>query len=167
VRTFAFQFFNNSVSVAARTAARYRNAGIDQRCVLCIKGGVANPAREEFAHLFIECPAVKPTITRYFRKAFDIQYNTLDANCRKFKLTGLMGVVPYLKKFFNAVNMLFLNYVTWQYRLKKIVPSLASIENDIDILFEGLVTSSKLFEEATDTDVYICRRWRENHNRRG
>ena len=51
--------------------------------------------------------------------------------------------------------------------LKKIVPSLASIENDIDILFQGLVTSSKLLEEATDTDVYICRRWRENHNRRG
>jgi hypothetical protein len=167
VRTFAFQFFNNSVSVAARTAARYRNAGIDQRCALCIKGGVADPAREEFAHLFIDCAAIKPTITRYFRKAFDLQYNTLDANCRRFKLTGLMGAGPYLKKFFNVVNMLFLNYVTWQYRLKKIVPSLASLENDIDSLFEGLVTSSKLFEEASDTDVYICRRWRENHNRRG
>ncbi len=126
-----------------------------------------NPAREEFTHLFIECPAVKPTITRYFREAFDIEYNTRDANCRKFKLTGLVGVLPYLKNFFNVLNMLFLNYVTWQYRLKKIVPSLASLENDSDSLFDGMITSAKLIEAAADTDVYICRRWRENNYRRG
>ena len=55
IRTFAFQFFNNSVSGGARTAARYRNAAIDQRCVFCVKSGLPNPAREDFYHLFIEC----------------------------------------------------------------------------------------------------------------
>jgi hypothetical protein len=99
IRTFAFQFFNNSVSVGARTAARYRNAGIDQRCVFCVKNGTPNPVREDFSHLFIECGAMKPALILYFRKAFGIEYDTNNAECRKFKVCGLWANTPYIKKF--------------------------------------------------------------------
>jgi hypothetical protein len=167
IRTFAFQFFNNSVSVGARTAARHRNALLDQRCVFCVKNGVPNPEREEFTHLFIECRSMKPVLTLYFRKAFNYEYDTVNVDCRKFKVCGLRGNPPYLTKFFTVINMLLLNYVTWQYRLKKIIPGLASLENDIDVLFEGLTCSTKIAETAMNADAYICRRWRENTNRRG
>ena len=51
---FCFQFFNNSLAIAARIAARYRNGGIivDQRCTFCIKSGTRVPYREEFLHVF-------------------------------------------------------------------------------------------------------------------
>jgi hypothetical protein len=157
IRTFAFQFFNNSVSVGARTAARYRNVAIDQRCVFCVKNGIVNPGREDFIHLFVECASMKPALKLYFRKAFSMEYNTNSADCRKFKLCGLGGNTPYLKKIFNVVNVLLLNYVTWQYRLKKLVPSIASLENDIDTLFNGLTTSKKIEQSAVNSDAFICR----------
>jgi hypothetical protein len=68
IRTFAFQFFNNSVSVANRTAARYGNAGIDQRCIFCVKGNRVNPDREDFCHLFITYPILETVISQYLCK---------------------------------------------------------------------------------------------------
>jgi hypothetical protein len=167
LRTFAFQFFDNSVSVGARTAARYRNAAIDQRCVFCVKSGKPNPNREEFRHLFIDCPAIKPALVLVFRKTFGMDYNTGDETFRLFKLTGLGGNVPYRRKFFIVLNILFLNYVTWQSRLKKIVPSLTSLKQDIDTLFEGVMANKKLSEAAMTIDLNICRRWSSNFHGRG
>jgi hypothetical protein len=167
IRTFAFQFFNNSVSVGARTAARYRNVLIDQRCVFCVKNGVPNPGREDFTHLFIECGTMKPVLVLYFRKAFGLAYDANNVDCRKFKLCGLGGNTPPVNRFFTVLNILLLNYVTWQYRLKKLVPGLASLENDIDTLFVGITSNEKMAQSANNSDAYICRRWRENTNRRG
>jgi hypothetical protein len=167
IRTFAFQFFNNSVSAGARTAARYRNAGIDQRCAFCVKNGTPNPVREDFPHLFIECGAMKPVLSLYFRKAFGMEYNTNSAEFRKFKLCGLWANTPYIKKFFMVLNILLVNFVTWQFRLKKIIPGLASLENDIDTLFNAVVSGKKIEQTAMNADAYICRRWREINHRRG
>ncbi len=144
IRTFAFQFFNNSVSVGARTAARYWNAAIVQRCVFCVKNGVPNPEREDFKHLFIECRSMKPVLRLYFRKAFGMDFDTNNVDCRKFKLCGLGGVTSNIRRFFMVLNILLLNYVTWQYRLKKLVPRLASLECDIDTLFNGMLEGKKL-----------------------
>ncbi len=60
MRFFCFQFFNNSLAVASRIAARYRNGGIivDQRCTFCIKSGSMVPGREEFLHVFYNCESV-------------------------------------------------------------------------------------------------------------
>jgi hypothetical protein len=107
IRTFAFQFFNNSVSVGARIAARHRNVLLDQRCAFCVKSGAPNPEREDFAHLFIECRSMKPVLVMYFRKAFDVAYDTANAECRKFKLCGLRGNTPYITKFFTVINVLY------------------------------------------------------------
>ena len=167
IRTFAFQFFNNSVSGGARTAARYRNAAIDQRCVFCVKNGLPNPAREDFNHLFIECGSMKPVLRLYFRKAFGMEYDTNNADTRKFKLCGLGGITSNIRRFFTVLNILLLNYVTWQYRLKKLVPGLASLEGDIDTLFSGIMEGKKIAQAAINVDLYICRRWRENHHGRG
>jgi hypothetical protein len=168
IRTFAFQFFNNSVSVATRTAARYRNAVIDQRCIFCVKGNRANPEREDFSHLFITCPILETSMSQYFMRNFNVRYNTGNPNLRCFKLTGLWGVVPAQKKFFNVLNVLLLNYVVWQFRFKKIIPGLATLELEVDTLFAGFIEASKKWSEAANnSDASICRRWREQRHRRG
>ena len=74
---FAFQFYNNSLPVGARVAARYRNTGqlIDQRCAFCMSGRSANPSREDFKHIFLECQILKPIVNRYFLDHFDMPFN--------------------------------------------------------------------------------------------
>jgi len=83
VRCFAFQFFNNSLAVGARVAARYRHTGqlIDQRCAFCLKGGSDNPGREDFRHIFLDYPALRPTLVLYFREHFNRNYDANDAGC--------------------------------------------------------------------------------------
>jgi hypothetical protein len=60
LRFFCFQFFNNSLGIASRIAARYRNGGavVDQRCTFCLKSGSRVPHREEFLHVFYNCDSV-------------------------------------------------------------------------------------------------------------
>jgi hypothetical protein len=168
IRTFAFQFFNNSVSVANRTAARYQNAEIDQRCVFCVKAKKANPGREDFNHMFVSCPVLERPLSIYFMRNFNIRYDTGNVNLRFLKLTGLLDNVPVKKKFFTVLNILLLNYVLWQARIKKIIPSITTLDLEIDTLFAGFLDASKKWNEAaTNSDTFICRRWREQRAGRG
>jgi hypothetical protein len=77
-------------------------------------------------------------------------------------------MMPAQKKFFTVLNVLLLNYVVWQFRLKKIIPGLATLELEIDTLFSGVMNVSKKWSEtAINSDASICRRWREQQHRRG
>jgi hypothetical protein len=76
IHTFAFQFFNNSVSLANRTAARYQNVEIDQRCVFCVKAKKVNPGREDFNHMFMLCPVLETPLALYFMQNFNVRYDT-------------------------------------------------------------------------------------------
>jgi len=71
VRFFAFQFYNNSLPTGNRVAARYRNipgANFNDRCTFCRKANVANPAREEFIHVFFSCPSIEMCVGRYMER---------------------------------------------------------------------------------------------------
>jgi hypothetical protein len=43
-------------------------------------------------------------------------------------------------------DLTLLNYSLWQWKLKKIIPSVASLENEIDNMFECAMNASKKFE---------------------
>jgi hypothetical protein len=168
LRTFAFQFFNNSVSLANRTAARYQNAEIDQRCVFCVKAKKVNPGREDFDHMFMLCPVLETPIALYFMQNFNVRYDTGNENLRILKLTGLQDNVPVKKKFFTVLHILLLNYVLWQSRLRKSIPSITTLCLEIDTLFAGFIDASKKWTlAATNSDASICRRWREQRQGRG
>lgn len=169
IRMFSFQLFNNSISVGARTAARYRNAGhvIDQRCAFCVKSGRENPHREDFRHLFVDCPAIEPVINSYFEKMFGRRYDKNSAIDRQLKLTGLEANAPKLRSFFTRIHMLFLNFVIWQQKLKKVIPSLSTLTLEIDTLFENFVLCKKNRELALISDSAVCRQWRELQHGRG
>jgi hypothetical protein len=71
IRTFCFQFVNNSLPTGPRLAGRYRanpEIIIDKRCVFCVKDDVGVPARETFCHLFFDCECVKKCVTAYLNK---------------------------------------------------------------------------------------------------
>jgi hypothetical protein len=95
IRFFVFQFYNNSLGTKTRIAARYRNAGniLDQRCTFCLKSGSLVPMREDFIHVFYDCPYVTPLVAR----AYDVYFKHRLDDAQK-KLCYLTGTVETYQK---------------------------------------------------------------------
>ena len=163
IRTFSFQFFNNSLGVGARIGARYRNGGIniDQRCTFCVRAGSLVPAREEFFHVFFSCPHIGIIRGRITEVLFP---HPDRINPQISRLQGITGLVPTTSpedRFFYVLSALLLNYCIWQAKLKKIIPSAATLLTEIDHLFFGInKVSSRISDMCTNNLTPICRRWR-------
>ncbi len=118
IRSFCFQFFNNSLGIGARLAARYENAGIivDSRCTFCVRAKSLVPHRETFLHLFYECEFLNTTI-----KAFSdcmLKEEVDEGKNRLGCLTGIYDSVSARDYFFYALTAIFLNYTVWRFRCK-------------------------------------------------
>jgi hypothetical protein len=70
--------------------------------------------------------------------------------------------------FFYLLTAILVNYTMWQFRLKKIVPSIASMLEDVENLFDMCVNvSQKISVIVIESNSPICRRWTARHHRRG
>jgi hypothetical protein len=93
-RVFAFQFYNNSLATNTRLAARYRADPaiiINDGCTFCIAGGRDNPSREDFVHVFFECPLVKDCINKYLRLYGNPAELNDDVSKKSFIFAGSAG----------------------------------------------------------------------------
>jgi hypothetical protein len=135
LRFFCFQFFNNSLGVASRIAARYRNGGtiVDERCIFCIKSGNRVPHREEFLHVFYLCDSVLRLRDNVARELFP-PTNAPDSE-KLWCMTGLVPVNNSTDKFFYVLTAVLFNYVLWQCKIKRILPSTVTVLQDIDFSF--------------------------------
>ena len=169
IRMFSFQFYNNSLSVGSRVAARYRNTGtfIDQRCAFCVCSRTGVPHREDFSHIFIDCPAIMQTISGVWRVFFNKNFSNTDNGTRLFKTTGITVDTNGPDLFFNMLTTLLINFITWQFKIRRSIPSVATMSMEIDNLFSTIVTFPSLYNEALTHPSIVCRRWRNGGSRRG
>jgi hypothetical protein len=168
IRTFSFQFFNNSLGIRSRIAARYRNTGveIDQRCTFCQKSRSGVAMREDFAHVFYDCPFIRPVCENIFTTYYNVRVNDLDR--KKIFFTGMVDTLHNGDQTLYLLTATLINYTIWQWRLKKLIPSIASVKNDVDFLFECIADASKTIENlAINSGIPICRRWRAGRYGRG
>jgi hypothetical protein len=168
IRTFCFQFFNNSLGTKTRIAARYRNGGVmlDNSCTFCVKANTAQPAREDFAHVFYDCTQIRNTCNRTFDLLFPADPDPVSRKITYF--TGTVRGVGKTDGFFYLLTAILVNYTMWQFRLKKIVPSIASMLEDVENLFDMCVNvSQKISVIVIESNSPICRRWTARHHRRG
>jgi hypothetical protein len=168
IRTFCFQFFNNSIGTKTRIAARYRNAGVmlDNNCTFCVKSKTAQPAREDFAHIFYNCAQIRNTCNRVSDILFPMDPDPV--SCKLTYFTGIVRGAGKIDGFFYLLTAVLVNYTIWRFRMKKIVPSIASILEDVDNLFDMCVwVSHKISETVSDANSPICRRWTARHHGRG
>jgi hypothetical protein len=166
--TFCFQFFNNSIGTKTRIAARYRNLVVmlDNYCTLCVKSNTAQPAREDFAHIFYDCARIRNTCNRVSEILFPMDPDPLSRKATYF--TGIVRGAGKINGFFYLLTAVLVNYTVWQFRMKKIVPSIASILEDVDNLFDMCVwVSNKISETVSEANSPICRRWTARHHGRG
>jgi hypothetical protein len=168
MRFFAFQYFNNSLGTKARIAARYRNDGnnIDQRCTFCVKSGSRVPMREDFIHVFYDCPYINPLVNRAFEVYFRLR---LDETQKKLcYMTGSVATYQKNDSFFYLLTAILINYTVWQWKLKNMVPSIATLTNEVDYFFNLICFTSKKIENmAIASNCLICRRWRNGDHGRG
>jgi hypothetical protein len=66
------------------------------------------------------------------------------------------------------MTALTVNFVVWQGKQKKIIPSLATVLEEVDNLFASVVNiSENLKISASNCGALVCRRWREKQHGRG
>jgi hypothetical protein len=134
-------------------------------CTFCTAGGLAVPAREDFFHVFFQCPVIRDYINKYVERYSTI--NDLNDNVRRknFIFTGTTDgwrpetVVTVLQ------NIIFL-YGIWQCKLSRKIPSFATVENSILTVFDNSVSMSRFLSELASTGISpICRLWRHRSGR--
>jgi hypothetical protein len=139
---------------------------LNNSCTFCTRANCANPEREDFVHVFYDCRFINNTCRRVFETYFPAGLNP--AAERYTYMTGLVPGANNLSGFFYLLTAMLINFTVWQSRMKKIIPSVASIVEDVDNLFDVCVNvSNKISDSVSDALPPICRRWTARHNRRG
>jgi hypothetical protein len=83
-------------------------------------------------------------------------------------MTGIVNGSNKIDSFYYLLTSILCNYTVWQFRMKKIIPSMASITEDMDTLFDSCVDVSQIISgTVTDASSPICRRWSARRHGRG
>jgi hypothetical protein len=81
---------------------------VNDRCTFCLKAGSAVPAREDFIHVFYDCPYIANTVRLITDELFPVNN---DANVRRKMYMG--GSVAHARAsdgFFYKLTSILLNF---------------------------------------------------------
>jgi hypothetical protein len=139
---------------------------VNDRCTFCVKAGAAVPAREDFIHVFYDCPYIQNTVRLMTDELFPAENN---ANLRKkMYMCGSVVGVSSIDGLFYKLTSVILNYNMWECKIKKKIPSIATVRLEFFYMFANvLMNSGKLTELAAHSNVPSCRRWRAGEHGRG
>jgi hypothetical protein len=71
-------------------------------------------------------------------------------------------------RYIFILTSLLINCTVWQFKLKKIIPSIASIVSEVDSLFESVTLVSESVRTIAGTNASpLCRRWTAARHGRG
>ncbi len=123
------------------------------------KGGGGEEVREKV-------PYIQNTVRIITDKLFPVENN---ANVRrKMYMCGSVTGVSSTDGFFYKLTSIILNFNMWECKLKKKVPSIATVRTEFFYMFGNvLLNSGKLTELAAHSNVPSCRRWRAGEHGRG
>jgi hypothetical protein len=70
--------------------------------------------------------------------------------------------------FFYKLTSIILNFNMWECKLKKKIPSIATVRSEFFYMFDNVLSNSgKLKELASHCNISPCRRWRAGEHGRG
>ncbi len=164
IRVFAFQFYNNSLATNSRLAARYRmdpDIIINYGCSFCIAGGRDNPPREDFVHVFFDCPLVKDCVNKYLRRYGNLAESNEPVAKKSFIFTGSTDGDWREYFFVDAVQNIIFLYGLWQCKIYRKVPNFTTVEHNMLTIFDSSLQMSTYLSELAGTgNSLICRLWR-------
>jgi hypothetical protein len=101
---------------------------VNDRCTFCLKAGAAVPAREDFIHVFYDCPYIQNTV-RTITDEFFPHENNINVRRRMYMCGSVTGV-PLADGFFYKLTSIILNFNMWECKLKKKIPSIATVRSE-------------------------------------
>jgi hypothetical protein len=111
------------------------------------------PHRETFMHLFFECVCINRTVMDF---ATVMLQNENDAVKQRIGiLTGSYDNVRGNDAMFLSLTSIFLCYSIWLAKSKKIIPSLATLCNDVDQFFLEVSVCSKKFRNWLKHPMFL------------
>jgi hypothetical protein len=127
-----------------------------------INGRKANrpvPAREDFRHLFFDCPVLDGLYIRYLERYGNVQMN--DNEKRSFFFTGTADGSWSGEQMIICLHNIIFCYGIWISKLSRKIPSFSTIENNMLTVFDNTVSLSiTLTELSTNGTSSISRLWR-------
>ena len=160
ISTFAYQLYNNSLPVAARTGNRYRNivgADIDERCFWCSSDNFNVPGRETFQHVFFKCPTTSAIFSNFCSKFFNDNCTEIQKRSRIF--CG-MEDDENIDQIMQIVGILLM-YCIWEGKIRRKALSYFTVECNLFFYFDNIVDNNKWLKTLIMTkDDTWCRYWR-------
>jgi hypothetical protein len=157
MREFIFKFYRNILGL--NTRVHHFNANTPRTCTFCVISRERNPADETFSHLFFECKH-----TANLRTTFNVRY-LLELNLdneRKNKSFYFFGIDPNTEKndnlFLASVSKQFM-FFFWRSKLKKNLPLLNGLLNELFYNLETIRRLNSKFREHMVLNLSICRLW--------
>jgi hypothetical protein len=122
--------------------------------------------RDEFLHVFYNCDSVIRLRENVAGELFP--HTDSPESKRLWYLTGLVPANNENDRFFYVLTSIIFNYVLWQCKVKRRVPSTVTALYDVDFLFDNICNvSSRIRTLAMTNNSQLCRRWRANGYGRG
>jgi hypothetical protein len=132
-----------------------------------LKAGSAVPAREDFIHVFYDCPYIANTVRLITDELFPAN-NDVNVRRKMYMCGSVAQARTAADSFFYKLTSILLNFYMWECRMKKKIPSIATVRSEFFYLFNNVVSvSGKLSELAAHSHVSACRRWRAGEHGRG
>ena len=154
MREFIFKFLGNTLGIIVRIAHFVEN--IDRNCTFCKLKNIVS--EETFLHLFWDCPTVRSLNSRFVGKYFPELINT-NQDIKRFSFTSLFihNGCEEFNLFVTTIIYCF-QYLIWEYKLKKKIPSFATLDVEFWHIFEKIYyVSCRVKYSKQSVDFAICR----------
>jgi len=161
MREFAFKFFNDILGINTRVS--HFNNGHSRLCTFCNLVNVNNRAEETFIHLFFDCFTTSNIQVRLLREFFPELVLNIDSR-RKFFFTGIYNEDNTINIFMQIVA-LTCQYIIWECKLKKKLPSYRSFKLEFFYMLKGMdLCTNFLRLERNKINFLLCRDWHNLRN---
>jgi hypothetical protein len=162
IRDFIFKFNSNILGLNTRVS--HFNANVDRACTFCkiAQKNLIGPIMEEtFEHLFFSCPHTNKVLNTFFAEFLhDLNLN-LDTEKKSFLFTGINPITNSNENCFLSSIAKLICYYIWDCKLKKTVPSVQSLTNDVFYNLENMRKANSAISNAMTLNLLLCRNWAE------
>jgi len=137
IREFAFKFLNNLLCLNSNLA---HFSDINPACTMCTLSNNLPPQKENYLHFFGHCPSNTNILLQYFNMFFA---NTNIIWESSFIFVGAPTFLNHSSSVVINVEIILVAYFLFQCRLKKKLPLLNNLNNDMKSHRDILSLSSK------------------------
>jgi hypothetical protein len=157
LREFSYKFRSNILGINTRVS--HFNRDVNRHCTFCALKN-KNPCPDEtFLHLFFDCPETNKVLLDFLRNYCpELIVKNNDVK-KKFFFIGMNWNTDSVDNLFLEVLALVIMHSIWDCKLRKQLPVLMKIVNDISFYIGNAKALRNIMRIGMDNNLHICRNW--------